>query len=84
MPRKAIYTEEEKAQRHREAVKRYHEKKGSANIQKVFSITLTPKEYAEQKQMLTANGYKNAPDFWRHCIALLKADKMPPRNGKKI
>ena len=79
MARKAIYTEEEKQARHREAMKRYHERKGSANIQKVFSITLPPQEHADHLQTLTAHGFKNAPDFWRFCIELLKADKLPQR-----
>ena len=79
MPRKAIYTEQEKAERHKEAMKRYHERRGTANIQKVFSITLPTSEHAEHLQTITAHGFKNAPDFWRYCIDLLKADKLPKR-----
>lgn len=76
MARKRILSDEERAQRMKESKKKYYNG-NKEKYSKCHSISVTPDERATQLELLRVNGYKNAGDFWRHCIRLLEAGQLP-------
>lgn len=78
MANKRKYTDEERAERLRQQQKEYYQR-NKEKYSKCFSVSVTPTERAAQTALLNANGFTNAGDFWRHCIQLLEAGQLPPK-----
>lgn len=76
MANKRRLTDEERAQRIKESKRKYYND-NKDKYSKCHSIAVTTDERAAQLELLRANGYKNAGDFWRYCIKLLAAGQLP-------